>query len=105
MTGLIGAGDVEAVRIWRWVFPNAGTRAAAARNVIETDSRLQLFDDLEAPALLAIAWEARPEARPVQNAELAWCTDAQRIASWRAERNARLPRGRSPAAEGPGSRR
>jgi hypothetical protein len=87
MTGLLGAGDVEAVRIWRWVFPNAGTRAAAARNVIETDSRLQLFDDLEAPALLAIGWEPRPEAPPVHNAELAWSTDAQRIASWRAERS------------------
>ncbi|MFZ5719293.1 MAG: hypothetical protein ACOY5Y_07495 [Pseudomonadota bacterium] len=55
MTGLVRAGEVEAVRIWCWVFPTVATRAAAARNVIETDSRLQLFDDLEAPALLAIA--------------------------------------------------
>ena len=37
--------------------------------------------------MLAIAWEARPEAPPVHNAELAWSTDAQRIASWRAERS------------------
>jgi hypothetical protein len=87
MTGLVGAGDGETVRIWRWVFPDAATRAEAARNVIEADSRLQLLDDLEASALLAIAGEPHPEGPPVHNAELVWSADARRIASWRAERS------------------
>ena len=80
MSGLIGAGDVEAVCIWGWVFPNAATRAAAARNVIEKDSRLQLFDEHEAPALLAIAWERRAACPQRREGLVRRCATDRRVA-------------------------
>lgn len=90
MSAFTRASDpaVEAVRAWRWLLADDAARTALAARLSQAEPALQLFDDAEAPALLATAWDQGPSAP----AELpgspppAWVADAQRIASWRANR-------------------
>lgn len=56
-------GGVQAVRAWRWVLPEEAARGALARELSGKGDALQLFDDVEAPALLAVAWATDPESR------------------------------------------
>lgn len=87
-------GGVQAVRAWRWVLPEEAARGALARELSGKGDALQLFDDVEAPALLAVAWATDPESAsgqplyPPSRPSPEWAADAVRIASWRAERNA-----------------
>ncbi len=87
------AGDptIETVRAWRWQLASAAERAGLARRLSEAGSTLQLFDDVEAPALLGSAWGAAPPS-PLDRPGIpvpTWSAEAERVASWRAARDGR----------------
>lgn len=89
MTALTRAGDpaVQEVLAWRWMFSDDAARAAFATRLASSDAGLQLFDDVEAPALLALAWRADDAADPQPPAgeAPAWFAAARRVASWRSD--------------------
>lgn len=75
---------VQTVQAWRWRFQDMAARNALAAKVGAGRSSVELFDDAEELALLALAWEPAPPTPPTSPAELLWSADAERIASWRA---------------------
>lgn len=58
---------VQTVQAWRWRFQDMAARNALAAKVGAGRSSVELFDDAEELALLALAWEPAPRRlRPVQ---------------------------------------
>jgi len=87
--------SVSLVQACRWRFMSAGVRTAAVRDLkMQTsDSVVELFADVEQPALLAAIWEPRPDPGLTSGswppdlatgAEVEWVADAEVIARWRA---------------------
>jgi len=86
---------VALVRACRWRFASEPARAAALRDISRQASHpvIELFEDVEQPALLALSWGGEPEPDPMSapwppalnaDAEVEWVADAQVIARWRA---------------------
>lgn len=82
--------NVQAARAWRWELPDETARAALARELSQDGEALQVFDDVEAAALLAVAWAAGGEPPLPKHLDAAhraspvWTADTVRVASWRA---------------------
>jgi hypothetical protein len=82
------AASVGAVCAARWSLPSEPERAALARELAAAEPALELFDDVEAPQLLATAWAeagAPLPSLPPLGAQPAWKAVADRVANWRAE--------------------
>jgi hypothetical protein len=84
---------VRSVLACRWHFESPVTRTAAVRNLnhSDLDTPIQLFEDVDAPALLAVSWQPKPPVAwpPVLSsaAERVWTADADIVARWFARRD------------------
>lgn len=86
---------VRAVSACRWSFPSTPMRATALREfkLPQLDAPIELFEDADDPALLAVNWQperALPLAWPLDFSgapDPAWCAEADIVARWSARRD------------------